>query len=94
MARRLPSRLRNRNIDPRKADLGRTGTALRRVTASASPLRTTKKDQISGEVNDGISLNLKDKPGHCRICGALFMGPGNRKFCEEHSPSIKYRGRG
>jgi hypothetical protein len=93
MARRLPSRLRNRNIDPRKADLGRAGTALRRVTASASPLRTTNKE-TSGEVNDGISLNLKDKPGHCRICGAPFMGPGNRKFCEEHSPSIKYRGRG
>ena len=94
MARRLPSRSRNRNIDPLKADLGRTGTTLGRVTASAAPLRTTNKDQISGEVNDGISLNLKDKPGHCRICGALFMGPGNRKFCEEHSPSIKYRGRG
>ena len=80
MARRLPPRSRNRNIDTRKAGLGRTETALGRVTASAAPLRITNKDQFSVEVSDGISLNLKDKPGRCRICGASFVGPGNRKF--------------
>ena len=29
-----------------------------------------------------------------RVCGKPFTGPPSRKFCDEHSPTIQYRGKG
>jgi hypothetical protein len=51
------------------------------------------KPIIKAEPGIGLSLNLKNKPGRCRVCGAAFMGPGNQKYCKEHSASIKYKGK-
>lgn len=31
--------------------------------------------------------------GTCSVCGAGFVGPKNRKFCDEHSKHIRYTGR-
>jgi len=45
------------------------------------------------KLDTGLLLNLKNKPGRCRACGSAFMGPGNQKYCQEHSPSVRYRGK-
>jgi hypothetical protein len=42
-----------------------------------------------------------ERVGHCvgkladgSVCGVAFLGPPNRRFCDEHSHTIRYRGRG
>jgi len=36
-----------------------------------------------------------DTPGTCKRqgCGRPFTGPRNRRYCDEHSPWVKYVGR-
>ena len=91
MSRRRPAQSPNLK-DPRSKDRDRS-PALPKLNRGALGHNSVADDGIRPEANTGLSLNLKDKPGRCRVCGAPFMGPGNRKYCEEHSPSIKYRGR-
>jgi hypothetical protein len=55
---------------------------------NAAPPDCAKEDGRSG-----LLLNLKNKRGQCRVCGATFMGPGNQKYCQDHSASVRYRGK-
>jgi len=58
-----------------------------------SPDKSRSGAQSNQDGKAGLLLNLKDKVGHCRVCGTRFLGPSNRKYCDAHSPAIKYRGR-
>jgi len=68
----------------------RTGPA---TPHTGAPADDVVKPIIKAQPGIGLSLNLKSKPGRCRVCGTAFMGPGNQKYCQEHSPAIKYKGK-
>jgi hypothetical protein len=34
------------------------------------------------------------REGKCRKCGKPFRGAPNRRYCDEHSFNVKYRGKG
>jgi hypothetical protein len=69
----------------------------RPIPAKSSPAipgeNAIPQDFIKADPGSGLLLNLKNKPGRCRVCGAAFMGPSNQKYCQEHSPTIKYKGK-
>src|SRR5262249_22987090 len=52
------------------------------VPSNAGALR----DQIKPDLDAGLTLNLKDKSGRCRVCGAPFMGPGKPKILQRAQP--------
>jgi len=41
-----------------------------------------------------VPLTLVGKTGKCSVCGAVFTGPKNRKYCNLHSKYTKFSGRG
>ena len=61
----------------------------RRLTPAAA--NCAPKEPLKPDAVNGLPLNLKNKPGQCRVCGAA-MGPSNQKYCQGHSVSIKDRG--
>jgi hypothetical protein len=54
---------------------------------------TVPPDSAKEDGGPGLFLNLKNKRGQCRVCGATFIGPGNQKYCQDHDPSVRYRGK-
>jgi hypothetical protein len=81
----------------KKSDRKRTRDYRGLVRENPRPTPTADKcvlkEPVKPDAVTGLSLNLKNKPGRCRVCGAAFMGPSNQKYCPEHSASIKYRGK-
>jgi hypothetical protein len=74
----------------RRLDLGSIPT----MPGSATPTgNAVPPDLAKADGGSGLLLNLKNKQGQCRVCGAAFMGPGNQKYCQDHSASVRYRGK-
>jgi len=74
----------------RRLDLG----SIPAMSGAAAPKgNTVPPECIKEDGGPGLFLNLKNKQGQCRVCGAAFMGPGNQKYCQDHSASARYRGK-
>jgi hypothetical protein len=55
---------------------------------------------MKGYYRPVIETNMNTKAGTCRkfidgkVCGVPFVGPPRRKYCDAHSSTVTFRGKG